>query len=109
MAEKRDQKISPKRRFLSALFGGRKGERPPVGNPTSIVTLELMEKTGIFFPQAHLDPRQMAELAAAGHGILGFDAVMPEFSVQQRPPPWDARWTGKSFHDADAKTHPSKS
>ena len=71
------QKLSPKRRFLSGLFGGRKDDRPPVGNPTSIVSLELMEKTGIYFPEAHLDPKRMAELASAGHEILGFDSIMP--------------------------------
>jgi len=101
------QKLSPKRRFLSALFGGRRSDRPPVGNPTSIVTLELMEKTGIFFPQAHLDPRLMAELAAAGHEILGFDAIMPEFSVQQEAAALGCEmdWGSPSMMP-DAKTHP---
>jgi MtaA/CmuA family methyltransferase len=101
------RKFSPKRRFLRALFGGRRGDRPPVGNPTSIVTLELMEKTGVFFPQAHLDPRQMAELAAAGHEILGFDTIMPEFSVQQEAAALgcEVDWGGPSMMP-DAKTHP---
>jgi len=107
MKEKLNDKLSPKRRFLSALFGGRKGDRPPVGNPTSIVTLELMEKVGIFFPQAHLDPRQMADLAAAGHEILGFDAIMPEFSVQQEAAALGCEmdWGSPSMMP-DAKTHP---
>jgi MtaA/CmuA family methyltransferase len=101
------QKLSPKRRFMSALFGGRRSDRPPVGNPTSIVTLELMEKTGIFFPQAHLDASPMAELAAAGHEILGFDAVMPEFSVQQEAAALGCEmdWGSPSMMP-DAKTHP---
>jgi MtaA/CmuA family methyltransferase len=101
------QSLSPKRRFLSALFGGRCGDRPPVGNPTSIVTLELMEKTGIFFPKAHLDAKQMAELAAAGHEILGFDAIMPEFSVQQEAAALGCEmdWGSPSMMP-DAKTHP---
>ena len=99
--------LSPKRRFLSALFSGRKGDRPPVANPTSIVSLELMEKTGIFFPQAHLDAGQMAELAAAGHEILGFDAIMPEFSVQQEAAALGCEmdWGSPSMMP-DAKTHP---
>ena len=101
------QKLSPKRRFLAALFGGRRGDRPPVGNPTSIVTLELMEKAGIFFPQAHLDPRQMAALAGAGHEILGFDTLMPEFSVQQEAAALGCEmdWGSPSMMP-DAKTHP---
>ena len=104
------QKLSSKRRFLSALFGGRRSDRPPVANPTSIVTLELMEKTGIFFPQAHLDAGQMAELAAAGHEVLGFDAVMPEFSVQQEAAALGCEmdWGSPSMMP-DAKTHPFQS
>jgi len=42
---------TPKRRFLSGLFGGRKGDRISVANPTSIISIELMEKTGISFPR----------------------------------------------------------
>jgi MtaA/CmuA family methyltransferase len=107
MKEKPNDRLSPKRRFLSGLFGGRKGDRPPVGNPTSIVSLELMEITGVFFPQAHLDARQMAELAAAGHEILGFDTIMPEFSVQQEAAALGCEmdWGGPSMMP-DAKTHP---
>jgi [methyl-Co(III) methanol-specific corrinoid protein]:coenzyme M methyltransferase len=40
-----------------------------------------MDKAGVFFPEAHLDAKNMAELAASGHTILGFDNVMPLFSV----------------------------
>ncbi len=74
--------MSPKRRFLSALFGGRT-DRTPVGNPTSVATVELMEATHAYFPDAHLNPEKMASLAAAGHEILGFDTIAPYFSVQQ--------------------------
>ncbi len=74
--------MSPKRRFLAALFGGRV-DRTPVGNPTSIATVELMERTGAFFPDAHLDGEKMAILAAAGHDLLGYDTIAPIFSVQQ--------------------------
>jgi [methyl-Co(III) methanol-specific corrinoid protein]:coenzyme M methyltransferase len=42
-----------------------------------------MDATGISFPQAHVDPQAMAELALAGHEIIGFDTVMPEYSVHQ--------------------------
>jgi [methyl-Co(III) methanol-specific corrinoid protein]:coenzyme M methyltransferase len=69
--------------IMSAMFNGRKGERPPVGNPTSIVCHGLMDAAAVSFPDAHLDPNAMAELALAGHDILGFDTVMPEYSVQQ--------------------------
>ncbi|SHF44787.1 [methyl-Co(III) methanol-specific corrinoid protein]:coenzyme M methyltransferase [Desulfacinum infernum DSM 9756] len=69
--------------FMSALFNGRKGSRPPVANPTSIVCHELMDRVGVGFPEAHLNAQAMAELALAGHEVVGFDAVMPEFSVHQ--------------------------
>jgi [methyl-Co(III) methanol-specific corrinoid protein]:coenzyme M methyltransferase len=100
---------SPKRRFLSGLFGGRKGDRISVANPTSIVSVELMEKTGIFFPDAHLDPVKMAELAAGGYEILGFDSIMPEFSVQQEAEALGCLvdW-GSPTMMPDAKTHPAK-
>ena len=66
-------KSTPYNLIMSALYNGRKGERPPVGNPTSIVCHGLMDACGVSFPQAHLDPRAMAELALAGHEILGFE------------------------------------
>ena len=69
--------------IMSAMFNGRKGDHPPVGNPTSIVCYGLMDAAGVSFPHAHLDPNAMAELALAGHEIAGFDTVMPEYSVQQ--------------------------
>ena len=68
---------------MSALFGGRKGPRPPAGNPTTIVCQDLMEKVGVGFPEGHLNAQAMAELALAGHEVLGFDTVMPEYSVDQ--------------------------
>jgi len=75
--------LSPRRRFLSGLLGGRKGKRISVASPTSIACQELMDKVGVYFPQAHLDYRQMAGLAAGGYEVLGFDTVMPAFSVHQ--------------------------
>jgi MtaA/CmuA family methyltransferase len=107
MAEKRSGKLSSKRRFFSGLFGGRRGDRPPVGNPTSIVSLELMEKTGIFFPEAHLEAKLMAGLAAAGHEVLGFDSIMPEYSVQQEAAALGCEmdW-GSPTMMPDARTHP---
>ncbi|MBM4309006.1 MAG: MtaA/CmuA family methyltransferase, partial [Deltaproteobacteria bacterium] len=103
------QRSTPKQRFLSSLFRERKGDRISVGNPTSIVSIELMEKTGIFFPDAHLDAMKMAELAAGGYEILGFDSIMPEFSVQQEAEALGCLvdW-GSPTMMPDAKTHPSK-
>jgi [methyl-Co(III) methanol-specific corrinoid protein]:coenzyme M methyltransferase len=99
--------LSPKRRFLSGLFGGREGNWVSVGNPTSIVCQELMDKSGIHFPHAHTDAGAMAGLAAAGHTIVGFDTIMPEFSVQQEAAALgcEVDW-GDDNMMPDTRTHP---
>jgi MtaA/CmuA family methyltransferase len=72
--------MTPRDIFLRALHR-EPTPRPATGSATSIVTTDLMEKTGRFFPEAHLDPEAMAGLAAAGHTELGFDNVAPLFGV----------------------------
>ena len=72
--------MNSKEIFLSALRR-QKSERPAIGSPTSIVCVDLMEKLGVYFPEAHLEASKMAALAAAGHTVMGFDNVMPLFSV----------------------------
>jgi [methyl-Co(III) methanol-specific corrinoid protein]:coenzyme M methyltransferase len=68
-----------------------------------------MDKVGIHFPKAHLDARQMAGLAAGGYEVLGFDTIMPEFSVQQEAAALGCEidW-GSPGMMPDAKTHPVK-
>ena len=92
---------------MSALYNGRKGDRPPAGNPTSIVCHGLMDAAGVSFPEAHLDANAMADLALAGHEILGFDTVMPEYSVHQESAALgsDVDW-GDRDTMPDSKTSP---
>ncbi len=99
--------LSPRALFLSGLMGGRKGERICVGNPTSIVCQELIDKAGVPFPDAHLEGEKMAELAAAGYEIAGFDTIMPEFSVVQESAALGAEidW-GHNMRMPVATTHP---
>lgn len=73
--------MTPKRRFLSGLLGGRI-DQPSVASVTSVANVEQMELTDAFFPDVHLDGIKMARLAAAAYEVLGYDAVMPYFSVQ---------------------------
>lgn len=73
-------KMTPKRRLLSAIFGGRV-DRIPVASATSITTLEQEEMTNAYFPKAHYDGETMAHLAAGGYEILGYDCIYPPFSV----------------------------
>jgi [methyl-Co(III) methanol-specific corrinoid protein]:coenzyme M methyltransferase len=58
-------------------------DRTPVCNPTSIATVELMDLVDAPFPRANREPELMARLAATGHTELGFDTVMPVFSIIQ--------------------------
>jgi len=74
--------MTPRDRFLAGILGQRV-DRTPVGSPTSVATLEQMELTGAFFPGVHLDGMAMARLAAGAYEILGYDAIMPVFSVIQ--------------------------
>lgn len=67
--------------FIDAVLGENQSGRKVFGTPTSIACQDLMRETGAHFPEAHTDPEKMFKLALAGHTILGFDAVMPLFSV----------------------------
>src|SRR6185295_19526705 len=52
-------------------------------NPTSMATVELMDLAEAPFPAANREPELMARLAATGRTVLGFDSVMPVFSIIQ--------------------------
>lgn len=67
--------------FLNAVERNNTNEPTVFGTGTSIVCQELMDTVGVCFPDAHLDPEKMTALAIAGHTVLGFDVVMPLFSV----------------------------
>jgi len=58
-------------------------DRTPVCNPTSVATVELMDLVDAHFPSANRDPEKMARLAATSYTELGFDTVMPVFSIIQ--------------------------
>ncbi|MCL5096959.1 MAG: MtaA/CmuA family methyltransferase, partial [Candidatus Omnitrophica bacterium] len=98
--------MSPKRRFLTAMLGG-KPDRVPVGNVVSVATVYQMRATGAWFPKAHLEPQSMARLAIAGHEILGFDTLMPVYSVVQEAAALGCRvdWGGPDMMPA-VRSHP---
>ncbi len=58
-------------------------DRTAVCNPTSVATVELMDLVDAHFPAANRDPVLMARLAATGYTELGFDSIMPVFSIIQ--------------------------
>ena len=98
--------MSPKRRFMAALLGAPR-DRMPVGNVVSIATVDLMAQASVWFPEAHLDANAMAQLAATGYEVLGYDTVMPVFSVTQEAEALGCRvdWGGPEMMPG-ARTHP---
>ena len=74
------EQMLPRERVL-ALLAKQPTDRAAAISPTSVATLDSMKATDTNFPSAHIDADQMAALAAAGHDLLGFDTVMPKFSI----------------------------
>jgi [methyl-Co(III) methanol-specific corrinoid protein]:coenzyme M methyltransferase len=74
--------MNGRERFLAALHNT-PVDRAPVCNPTSVATVQLMNQARAPFPDAHRVPELMARLAATGFTELGFDSIMPVFSVVQ--------------------------
>ena len=70
-----------RQRFLEAIARRNTSGRPVYGTGTSIACQDLMEASGAWFPQAHLDAEKMAALAITGYTVLGLEVVMPLFSV----------------------------
>lgn len=89
--------MTGRERVLAALRR-RPVDRTPVCNPTSIATLELMDLVDAPFPAANRRPELMARLAATGYTELGFDSIMPVFSIVQESSALGCkiRWGGKS-------------
>lgn len=79
------QKVDPmtsRERVLAALRRD-PVDRTPVCNPTSVATVELMDLVDAPFPDANRKPELMARLAATGYTELGFDTIMPVFTIIQ--------------------------
>ena len=74
--------MTPRQRVMNAL-AMQPVDRTPVANPTNVATVDLMDLTDAPFPDACRDPELAARLAATGHTELGFDSVMPYFTIIQ--------------------------
>ncbi len=71
------KELSPKKRVLKALMGGRL-DRVPVTCITGCqgaINVEMQKITGIHWPEAHKDPEKMARLAIAGYELGGIECV----------------------------------
>ncbi|MEE8434289.1 MAG: uroporphyrinogen decarboxylase family protein [bacterium] len=74
--------MTPRQRVMNAL-AGKPVDRTPCANPTNVATVELMDLVDAHFPAACREPELAARLAATGHTELGFDSVMPYFTIIQ--------------------------
>ena len=74
--------MTPRERTMAAL-NREPVDRAPVANPTNVATVELMDLVDAPFPQACQEPELAARLAATGYTELGFDSIMPYFSIIQ--------------------------
>jgi len=56
-------------------------DRPPVTGLMTAVTVEMMDRVGIEWPDAHHDPSAMAGLAAAAHETCGLESMKLPFDM----------------------------
>jgi len=74
--------MTSRERVLAAL-NRQPVDRTPVANPTNVASVDLMDLVDAPFPDACRDPELAARLAATGYTELGFDSVMPYFTIIQ--------------------------
>jgi [methyl-Co(III) methanol-specific corrinoid protein]:coenzyme M methyltransferase len=82
MNQLNEHTMRPRDRVLAAL-AGKRVDRPAAICPTSIATVSLMERVDARFPAAHRDAELMTRLAETAWTEVGFDSIMPVFSVVQ--------------------------
>ena len=92
----RPKSMSSRDRVLAALRR-EPVDRTPVCNPTSVATVELMDLVDAHFPDANRDAEKMSRLAATSHTELGFDSIMPVFTIIQESSALGCKiqWEGK--------------
>ncbi|AAM03599.1 methylcobamide:CoM methyltransferase MtbA [Methanosarcina acetivorans] len=92
---------TPKERLYRAL---RKQpvDRMPAVCFTQTATVEQMEASGAYWPEAHADAEKMATLAEAGHTVIGFEAVRVPFDITA-----EAELFGCGIKAGDLKQQPS--
>ncbi len=72
--------MNAKTRFLNALHL-QPVDRPPVAAVVTGITVRMMEKAGIFYPEAHKDARQLAGLAASIWEHCQIEAIKLPFGM----------------------------
>ena len=77
-----DKPMTSRERVLAAL-NREPVDRTPICTPTSVATVELMDLVDAPFPDANREPELMANLAETAYTELGYDTIMPVFSIIQ--------------------------
>lgn len=72
--------LSPRDRYLNTLLG-KKTDRVSCSCPLQTATMELMEKTGSYWPQAHKDASKMADLSYGAWKYAGIESVRVPFCL----------------------------
>jgi MtaA/CmuA family methyltransferase len=72
--------MNAKERFLSALQL-QPVDRPPVAAVVTAITVSMMEKSGVFWPEAHHDAEQLAVLAASVWEVSGIECIKLPFGM----------------------------
>jgi len=94
--------MTSRERFY-ALLNNMPADRPAVINPVSVATSESVSALGLRFRDVHTDPAKAAALAAYPYEKLGFDSIMPYFSVVA-----EAAALGAVIDWGDDRTMPSQ-
>jgi len=106
-------KSSPKRRVLTALFGGTVDKTPvtSIGACGGTVTVDMQKAVGIHWPEAHKDPEKMAKLAIASYNLTGIENVrVPfDFVVEAEALGCEIKWVDKADAVPSVSKHPFKS
>jgi len=76
------KQMTKKERVLAAL-NRQEVDRPPIANPTSVATVEMMDLVDAPFPDACRSAELNARLAATEITEFDFDAIAPYFSIIQ--------------------------
>jgi [methyl-Co(III) methanol-specific corrinoid protein]:coenzyme M methyltransferase len=100
--------MTPRERVLAAMRK-EKLDRPPVAVFTQSATIGQMEALGVFWPEAHSNPKAMAKLGAGQADVLGFEAVRAPFCLTAEAERMGCRVDpGKQDRTPMLKAHPFK-
>jgi len=72
--------LNAKERFIRAL-NQQVVDQPPMAAVVTGITVEMMEKTGVFWPAAHSDAHQLAMLAASVWEVAGIECIKLPFCM----------------------------